>query len=45
MDKVCYMDEEIIKMQIAENFKLIDQLIKELKDSSDKLIPEEKAVI
>ena len=45
MDKVCYLDEEIIKLQIAENSKLIDQLLKELEASANQKILQEKAVV
>jgi hypothetical protein len=43
MDKVCCMDEEILKMKIEENSKLLDQLLKELKDSAIQLTSSEKA--
>ncbi len=43
MDKVRYMDEEILKIQIAENSKKIDQLLKELNDSAIRLTSSEKA--
>ncbi|MHB8061277.1 MAG: hypothetical protein ACYDG2_01380 [Ruminiclostridium sp.] len=34
MDKVRYIDEEILKMQIAENSKLIEDFLKEINDSA-----------
>ena len=43
MDKVCYMDEEILKIQIAENSKKIDQLLKELNNSTVRSTSSEKA--
>jgi hypothetical protein len=43
MDKVRYMDEEILRIQIAENSKMIDQFLKELNDSAVRLTSLEKA--
>jgi hypothetical protein len=40
MKKVRYMDEEILKMYIPVNSKIIDQI---LKVSSAGLVPQEKA--
>ncbi|MDF2987651.1 MAG: hypothetical protein K0R50_3161 [Eubacterium sp.] len=34
MEDAWYTDEEILKLQIAENSKQIDELLKELKDSA-----------
>lgn len=45
MSKVRYMDEEILKMQIAVNSKLIDHILKELNVSSIRTISLEKANI
>jgi len=36
MSKVRYMDEEILKMQITVNSKLIDRILKELNVSVKK---------
>jgi hypothetical protein len=43
MEKARYMDEEILKIQIAENSKLIDQYLKELSNSATRLTFSEKA--
>lgn len=40
-----YVSDEELKMQIAENFKMIDQYIKELKDFNIKYNYPEKAKV
>lgn len=43
MNKVAYMDEEILKFQMAENSKLIDKFLKEFNESISQLTSSEKA--
>ncbi|MHB8066157.1 MAG: hypothetical protein ACYDG2_26650 [Ruminiclostridium sp.] len=44
MDKVAYMDEEILKLQITENSKLIEKFLKEFNESISQLTSSEKAI-